>query len=49
LRALIIEKQRQTLFALRSQGIIGDDAFHQVEAQLDLAELSTARTEGVLG
>ena len=44
LRARVIESQRRTLLALRSQGVIGDDAFHQLEAQLDLAELSATRT-----
>jgi CPA1 family monovalent cation:H+ antiporter len=45
LRARVIEAQRQTLFDLRSQGTIGDDAFHQLEAQLDIAELSATRTD----
>jgi CPA1 family monovalent cation:H+ antiporter len=45
LRARIIEKQRQALFALRTDGVIGDDAFHQLEAQLDLAELSATRAD----
>jgi len=45
LRARVIEKQRQTLFALRTEGVIGDDAFHQLEAQLDLAELSATRAD----
>jgi CPA1 family monovalent cation:H+ antiporter len=47
LRTCIIQKQRETLFALRSQGTIGDDAFHQLEAQLDLAELSATRTDDI--
>ena len=40
LRAIIIERQRTVLFKLRSEGMIGDDAFHDLEAQLDLAELN---------
>jgi Na+/H+ antiporter len=48
LRARIIDKQRQRLFGLRSEGVIGDDAFHQLEAQLDMAELSATRSNGGL-
>jgi NhaP-type Na+/H+ or K+/H+ antiporter len=40
LRALIVQRQRSALNTLRSKGVIGDDAFHVIEAQLDLAELS---------
>ncbi|MET0657208.1 MAG: sodium:proton antiporter [Steroidobacteraceae bacterium] len=40
LRARIVAAQRDTLFAMRASGEIGDDAFHQVEAQLDVAELN---------
>jgi NhaP-type Na+/H+ or K+/H+ antiporter len=40
LRARIINEQRRTLVAMRDQDDIGDDAFHQVEARLDLAELN---------
>ena len=32
--------ERQTLFDLRARGVIGDDAFHRVEEELDWAELS---------
>jgi CPA1 family monovalent cation:H+ antiporter len=45
LRARVIERQRATLLALRERGIIGDDAFHRIEAQLDLAELSVSGSE----
>jgi CPA1 family monovalent cation:H+ antiporter len=48
LRTRIIDKQRQRLFGLRSEGVIGDDAFHQLEAQLDMAELSATRSNGGL-
>ncbi|HKU16498.1 MAG TPA: sodium:proton antiporter [Steroidobacteraceae bacterium] len=40
LRARIVAAQRQTLLEMRSNGEIGDDAFHQVEAQLDVAEVN---------
>jgi Na+/H+ antiporter len=33
--------ERDTLFALRARGVIGDDAFHRVEEELDWAELNT--------
>jgi Na+/H+ antiporter len=33
--------ERQTLVDLRARGIIGDDAFHRVEEELDWAELNT--------
>jgi monovalent cation/hydrogen antiporter len=32
--------ERRTLFDLRARGVIGDDAFHRVEEELDLAELN---------
>jgi monovalent cation/hydrogen antiporter len=32
--------QRRTLSELRSSGVIGDDAFHRVEEELDWAELN---------
>jgi monovalent cation/hydrogen antiporter len=40
LRAAVVARQRATLLTLRSDGVIGDDAFHVIEAQLDLDELS---------
>ncbi len=40
LRARIVNAQRATLLAMRSNGEIGDDAFHRIEAQLDVAELN---------
>jgi CPA1 family monovalent cation:H+ antiporter len=33
--------ERRTLSELRSSGVIGDDAFHRVEEELDWAELNT--------
>jgi NhaP-type Na+/H+ or K+/H+ antiporter len=33
--------ERQILFDLRANGTIGDDAYHRVEEELDLAELNT--------
>jgi CPA1 family monovalent cation:H+ antiporter len=40
LRALLIAQQRQSLFEMRASGEIGDDAFHEIEARLDWAELN---------
>jgi CPA1 family monovalent cation:H+ antiporter len=34
------EAERHTLFDLRARGVIGDDAFHRVEEELDWAELN---------
>jgi Na+/H+ antiporter len=34
------EAQRRTLSELRAQGVIGDDAFHRVEEELDWGEIS---------
>jgi CPA1 family monovalent cation:H+ antiporter len=45
LRARIVAAQRQTLLEMRSKGEIGDDAFHQVEAQLDVAEVNALGAE----
>ena len=33
------EAQRRTLSELRAQGVIGDDAFHRVEEELDWGEI----------
>jgi hypothetical protein len=35
-----VEAERQRLSSLRADGIIGDDAFHRVEEELDWAELN---------
>lgn len=40
--------ERRTLLDLRARGVIGDDAFHKVEEELDWAEVS-ARTHQSLG
>ena len=40
LRSRIIAEQRRTLVQMRNDAEIGDDAFHQIEARLDLAELN---------
>jgi monovalent cation/hydrogen antiporter len=40
MRARIVDAQRQALLKMRSSGEIGDNAFHQVEAQLDVAEVN---------
>ncbi|MGH7519163.1 MAG: hypothetical protein ACREOC_17150 [Gemmatimonadales bacterium] len=34
------EAQRRTLSELRARGVIGDDAFHRVEEELDWAEVN---------
>jgi monovalent cation/hydrogen antiporter len=34
--------QRRALMELRAQGVIGDDAFHRIEEELDWAEVNTA-------
>jgi CPA1 family monovalent cation:H+ antiporter len=40
LRARIVAAQRDALLRMRSSDEIGDDAFHQIEAQLDVAEVN---------
>ena len=40
LRARIVAAQRDALLKMRSSDEIGDDAFHQIEAQLDVAEVN---------
>ncbi|HEY5807006.1 MAG TPA: hypothetical protein VIT67_03520, partial [Povalibacter sp.] len=40
LRARVLVAQREALLGMRATGEIGDDAFHQIEAQLDVAELT---------
>jgi CPA1 family monovalent cation:H+ antiporter len=39
--------ERRTLSALRSGGVIGDDAFHRVEEELDWAEVNAEAYRGV--
>lgn len=38
-----IAAERRTLDELRSRGDIGDDAFHQIEEELDWAEVHAQR------
>ena len=45
MRARIVAAQRQALLEMRSKDEIGDDAFHQVEAQLDVAEVNALGAE----
>jgi monovalent cation/hydrogen antiporter len=35
-----LEAERHALSSLRARGVIGDDAFHRVEEELDWAELN---------
>jgi CPA1 family monovalent cation:H+ antiporter len=42
LRRRAISAARRTVFAMRQSGEIGDDAFHRLEEEFDLAELSAA-------
>ena len=41
LQARIVAAQRNTLITLRARWIIGDDAFHATEEEIDLIELTT--------
>jgi CPA1 family monovalent cation:H+ antiporter len=43
LRARILAVERDRLLALREAGTIGDDAFHRLEEELDLAELAVGQ------
>jgi monovalent cation/hydrogen antiporter len=40
LRAKTLAAQRDRLLAMRSDGVIGDEAFHQLEEELDFSELA---------
>lgn len=42
LRASVLDSRRARLLALRRDGTIGDDAFHVLEEELDLADLAVA-------
>jgi monovalent cation/hydrogen antiporter len=44
-RVRVVAAQRKTLLKMRSNYEIGDDAFHQIEAQLDVAEVSAQGAE----
>ena len=41
-----LQAARQAVLALRANNEIGDDAFHQVEEQLDWLEMAGGRNEG---
>jgi len=38
----MVAVRREHLLALRSDGVIGDDAFHRLEEELDFADLALA-------
>jgi len=40
LREKILAVRRERLLALRTDGVIGDDAFHRLEEELDFADLA---------
>src|SRR4051812_27271309 len=42
LRAKMLAARRERLLALRSDGVIGDEAFHRLEEELDLADVAVA-------
>ena len=42
MRLRAIERQRQELEHLRNEGIIGDEAYHRLEEEIDWAELDAA-------
>jgi CPA1 family monovalent cation:H+ antiporter len=46
LRRTAIAAARSTAFDLRQRGVIGDDAFHRLEEELDWLELGAAAREG---
>ena len=45
LKRIAVAAERARLFALRSEERIGDDAFHQVEEELDWAEAQVDGSE----
>ena len=42
LRVKTLVARRERLLAMRSEGVIGDEAFHRLEEELDLSELAVA-------
>ena len=44
-RVRVVAAQRKELLEMRSKYEIGDDAFHQIEAQLDVAEVNAQGAE----
>ena len=47
IQARAIAAERQALTLLRTRGDIGDDAFHQLEEELDWAEVHAIRAARV--
>ena len=47
LRRLAVEAARQAVIAMRASDEIGDDAFHQIEEELDWLEMTAPRTAGM--
>ena len=45
LRAEILAARRDRLLALRRGGVIGDEAFHRVEEELDFADVAVATVD----
>jgi monovalent cation/hydrogen antiporter len=43
LRAKAVAAQRHRLLAIRSDGVIGDEAFHRLEEELDFSDLAVTR------
>ena len=48
LRARALAARRNRLLAMRRDGVIGDEAFHRIEEELDLAELALTGRRGSL-
>ncbi|MHA3773692.1 cation:proton antiporter [Verrucomicrobiota bacterium sgz303538] len=46
LRREVLEAARKAVLAMRDNDEIGDDAFHQMEEELDWLEMADAKTEG---
>jgi hypothetical protein len=42
LRAKTLAARRDRLLAMRSKGVIGDEAFHRLEEELDLSDVAVA-------
>jgi len=42
------QARRNRLLAMRRDGVIGDEAFHRIEEELDLAELALTGRRGSL-
>ena len=48
LRAKALAARRNRLLAMRRDNVIGDEAFHRIEEELDLAELALTGPRGSL-